>query len=99
MPGSNARALEKARAPDADIVIMDLDDAMAPEANPAARQAVMQAVTQGSYGEREVVFRLNRVRLGEHDAQSQADNPGPADRPGGPRRLLRCPRGQGGSGA
>jgi citrate lyase subunit beta/citryl-CoA lyase len=59
MPGSNARALEKARTLDADVVIMDLEDAVAPEAKPAARQAVVQALMQGGYDDREVVIRIN----------------------------------------
>jgi citrate lyase subunit beta/citryl-CoA lyase len=59
MPGSNARALDKARRLDADVLIMDLEDAVAPEAKPSARQAVMQAVAQGGYGDREVVIRIN----------------------------------------
>lgn len=61
MPGSNARALEKARTLDADVVILDLEDAVAPEAKPAARQAVVQALMQGGYGEREVVVRINAL--------------------------------------
>jgi citrate lyase subunit beta/citryl-CoA lyase len=59
MPGANARALEKARTLDADVVIMDLEDAVAPEAKVAARAAVVQAVAAGGYGGREVVIRIN----------------------------------------
>jgi hypothetical protein len=65
MPGSNARALEKARVLDADVVIMDLEDAVAPEAKPAARQAVVRALMQGGYSDREVVIRISsRTRRG-----------------------------------
>jgi citrate lyase subunit beta / citryl-CoA lyase len=59
MPGSNARALEKAKDLDADVIIMDLEDAVAPETKAAARQAAVQAVAAGGYGRREVVIRVN----------------------------------------
>ena len=58
MPGSNARAIEKARALPADAVILDLEDSVAPEAKAAARQQVMDAVTAG-FGPREVIVRIN----------------------------------------
>jgi citrate lyase subunit beta/citryl-CoA lyase len=58
MPGSNARALEKGRDLPADGLILDLEDAVAPEAKVAARGAVVQAVRQG-FGEREVLVRIN----------------------------------------
>jgi citrate lyase subunit beta/citryl-CoA lyase len=59
MPASNARALEKARSLPADVIIIDLEDAVAPEAKPAARLAAVQAVNAGGYGSREVVIRVN----------------------------------------
>lgn len=59
MPGTNARALEKARTLDTDVIIMDLEDAVAPEAKETARQLVTAAVTAGGYGPREVVVRVN----------------------------------------
>lgn len=59
MPGSNARALDKARRLDTDVIIMDLEDAVAPSAKPAARRAVIDAVAQGGYADREVVIRVN----------------------------------------
>jgi citrate lyase subunit beta / citryl-CoA lyase len=59
MPGANARALEKARTLDADVIIMDLEDAVAPEAKELARRQVMAAVAAGGYGRREVVVRVN----------------------------------------
>ena len=58
MPGSNARAIEKARTLPADAVILDLEDSVAPEAKAAARQQVMDAVTAG-FGAREVIVRIN----------------------------------------
>ncbi len=59
MPGSNARAIEKARTLPADTVIFDLEDAVAPEMKAQARDAVCAAVTTGGYGMRELVIRIN----------------------------------------
>lgn len=59
MPGSNARALEKAKSLDADVVIFDLEDAVAPDAKAQAREQVVAAVEGGGYGLREVVVRIN----------------------------------------
>jgi citrate lyase subunit beta / citryl-CoA lyase len=59
MPGSNARALEKARDLPADALILDLEDAVAPDAKDAAREQVCAAVQTGGYGAREVVVRVN----------------------------------------
>ncbi len=59
MPGSNARALEKAKTIAADAVILDLEDAVAPDAKPVARTQVANAVKGGGYGPREVVIRIN----------------------------------------
>jgi citrate lyase subunit beta / citryl-CoA lyase len=59
MPGSNARALEKARSLPADALILDLEDAVAPEAKETARAQVCAAVKSGGYGRREVVIRIN----------------------------------------
>ena len=59
MPGSNARALEKARSLPADGLIFDLEDAVAPDAKEDARGRVCEAVRGGGYGEREIVVRVN----------------------------------------
>jgi citrate lyase subunit beta/citryl-CoA lyase len=59
MPGSNARALEKAKSIAADALILDLEDAVAPEAKEAARAQVCAAVKAGGYGHRELVIRIN----------------------------------------
>jgi citrate lyase subunit beta/citryl-CoA lyase len=59
VPGSNARALEKARTLAADAVILDLEDAVAPDAKREARNLVCAAVREGGFGEREVVIRVN----------------------------------------
>jgi citrate lyase subunit beta/citryl-CoA lyase len=59
MPGSNARALEKAKTLPADGVILDLEDAVAPDAKAAARDQVVAAVKAGGFGVREVFIRTN----------------------------------------
>ena len=61
MPGSNARAIEKARSLPADGVIIDLEDAVAPDAKVAAREQVAAAVTAGGFGAREVFIRVNGI--------------------------------------
>ena len=59
MPGSNARAIEKARELPADGVILDLEDAVAPDAKAQARELVVQALQKGGFGGREVLVRIN----------------------------------------
>lgn len=59
MPGSNARALEKGPTLPADGLILDLEDAVAPDAKALARRQVVEAVTAGGYGSREIVIRIN----------------------------------------
>ncbi|MEG9860977.1 MAG: CoA ester lyase [Parvularculales bacterium] len=59
MPGANERALDKARSLPADALILDLEDAVAPDAKEAARNQVAATVRQGGYGAREVVIRIN----------------------------------------
>jgi len=59
MPGSNARAIEKARTLAADALILDLEDAVAPDAKPVARQQVCEAVHAGGFGGREIFIRIN----------------------------------------
>ncbi len=59
MPGSNARALEKGRTLPADGLILDLEDAVAADAKALARRQVVEAMTAGGYGSREVVVRIN----------------------------------------
>jgi citrate lyase subunit beta/citryl-CoA lyase len=61
MPGSNARALDKAKTLPAVGVILDLEDSVAPEAKEAARQQVVDAVKAGGFGTREVFIRVNGV--------------------------------------
>jgi citrate lyase subunit beta/citryl-CoA lyase len=59
MPGSNARAMEKARELPADAVIFDLEDAVAPDAKANARELIVQALQKGGFGNREVLVRIN----------------------------------------
>jgi citrate lyase subunit beta/citryl-CoA lyase len=59
MPGSNARAIEKARTLPADAVILDLEDSVAPDGKASARSQVMEAVIAGGFGTREVIVRIN----------------------------------------
>lgn len=61
MPGSNARAIEKAKTLPADGVIIDLEDAVAPDAKVAARKQVAEAVKAGGFGKREVFIRVNGI--------------------------------------
>lgn len=76
MPGSNARALEKARSLPADAVVLDLEDAVAPEQKAAARAQVAAAVAAGGYGQREVAVRINALETewGSDDLAAFADN-------------------------
>ncbi|HEX4710113.1 MAG TPA: CoA ester lyase [Phenylobacterium sp.] len=59
LPGSNARAIEKARTLPCDVVILDLEDSVAPETKPAARALAAEAVRAGGFGSRELVMRVN----------------------------------------
>jgi citrate lyase subunit beta/citryl-CoA lyase len=59
MPASNARAIAKARTLDCDVVILDLEDAVAPEEKAAARDRVVEAVREDGFGARELVVRVN----------------------------------------
>ncbi|HWA92585.1 MAG TPA: CoA ester lyase [Rhizomicrobium sp.] len=69
MPGSNARALEKARGIAADALILDLEDAVAPDAKETARAQVCDAVAAKGFGKREVIVRVN----GPSTAWGEAD--------------------------
>ncbi len=59
MPAANERALEKAKTIPADAIIFDLEDAVAPDAKPEARDRAIAAVTSGEYGNRELTIRCN----------------------------------------
>lgn len=59
LPASNSRAIAKARGLDCDAVILDLEDAVAPDAKNEARAAAVEAVREGGWGHREIVVRVN----------------------------------------
>lgn len=59
MPGSNTRAIEKARTLAADVIVLDLEDAVAPEAKALARDQIRAALRDGGFGRREMVVRIN----------------------------------------
>ncbi len=72
MPGANERALEKAKTLDADALILDLEDAVAPDAKEAARERVCAAVSSKEYDKREVTIRVNGLDTEWHDADLRA---------------------------
>lgn len=61
MPGANAKALEKAKTLAADVLLLDLEDSVAPEAKESAREQVASAMKSGGYGKREVIVRVNAL--------------------------------------
>lgn len=75
MPGSNARALEKAKGLPADALILDLEDAVAPDAKAEARDQVCAAVKEGGYGHRELIIRINGLETpwGLDDVEAAID--------------------------
>lgn len=103
MPASNARAVAKARSLPCDVVILDLEDAVPPEAKPMARRAALEAVRAGGFGDREVIIRVNALATpwGEDDlAAVAAAGPdgvlvpkidAPADVAAADRRLAAAP--------
>ncbi len=74
LPGSNARALDKARTLPCDAVVLDLEDSVAPDAKESARDMVVAALTAGGFGRREVVVRVNALSTpwGEADLEALA---------------------------
>jgi len=61
MPGSNKRALDKAKKLPADVLIFDLEDAVSPEEKGLAREQVIEALKSRAYGHRERVVRINHI--------------------------------------
>ncbi len=72
MPGANTRALEKAKTLPADALILDLEDAVAPDAKEQARENVCAAVAGGGYGRRELTIRANGIGTPWHEADLRA---------------------------
>lgn len=77
MPGSNARALEKAKTLDVDSLIFDLEDAVSPDAKQQAREQITQVVNAGGYGKREIIVRVNGLdtEWGKDDIVAMAQLP------------------------
>lgn len=75
LPASNARAIEKARALPCDVVILDLEDSVAPDAKLAARALAAEAVRMAGFGGRELVIRVNGLDTpwGAADLAAAAD--------------------------
>ncbi len=79
MPSSNERALEKAKSIACDGLILDLEDAVAPDAKPAAREQAAAAASSGEYGRRTVTIRVNGIGTEWHDDDiAAAAQAGPA---------------------
>ena len=79
MPGANERALEKAKGLAADALILDLEDAVAPDAKAEARERVCAAAASGEYGAKEVTIRVNGLTTEWHAADlAAAAKAGPA---------------------
>lgn len=72
MPSSNERALEKAKTLPVDALILDLEDAVAPDAKDAARENACVAARSGDYGRRELTIRVNGLGSHWHDADLAA---------------------------
>ena len=72
LPASNERALEKAKTIDADALILDLEDSVAPDAKVQGRENVVAAVRSGEYGHRELAIRVNSIGTEWHDADVEA---------------------------
>jgi citrate lyase subunit beta/citryl-CoA lyase len=67
MPGANARALEKGREAPADVLIMDVEDGVAPDAKTAARARIVDMLAAGGYGRREIGIRINGIGTPWHE--------------------------------
>lgn len=72
MPGANERALEKAKTIDADALILDLEDSVAPDSKVIGRENVCAAVRSGEYGHRELAIRVNSIGTEWHDDDIKA---------------------------
>ena len=82
MPAANERALEKAKTIPADAIIFDLEDAVAPDAKPAARDQACAAAASGEYGRREITIRCNGLDTawGADDLARRGDERGRGSR-------------------
>ncbi|MGE0044391.1 MAG: CoA ester lyase [Hyphomonadaceae bacterium] len=73
-PGANVKALAKSRELKADVLLFDLEDAVAPEAKAEARANVLAAIAEGGFGAKEVIVRVNALATpwGENDIEAMA---------------------------
>ena len=74
IPGSKDRALDKARGLPVDVILFDLEDAVAPDAKIAARDTLFAALAGGGYGPRQRIVRINALdtEWGRADAAAVA---------------------------
>lgn len=79
MPGANERALEKAKTIDADALILDLEDSVAPDSKAQGRANVVAAAKSGEYGHRELAIRVNSIGTQWHDDDIEAAAPAGPD--------------------
>ncbi|MDH3992135.1 MAG: aldolase/citrate lyase family protein, partial [Gammaproteobacteria bacterium] len=81
MPGSNPRALEKARTLPADGLILDMEDAVSPDAKQLAREQIIAALAEGGYGHRELMVRVNALSTewGADDIKAVSEAATPPD--------------------
>ena len=77
MPAQNERAITKARTLDCDVVILDLEDAVAPDTKQRARNTAKAAVLDGGFDPREIAVRVNGIGTEWHadDITTFADSP------------------------
>ena len=80
MPGSNARALEKAKTLPADVLIFDLEDAVSPDRKIAARDQVVAALRQGGYGNRPYHSGARGINVDDNELADQSDKRDQHDR-------------------
>ena len=90
MPGANERALEKAQTIPADALILDLEDAVAPDAKPEARERVCAAATSGAYGSREIAIRANGIGTAVARRRPRRHRRRPGPPPSSSRRSTRA---------
>ena len=75
MPGSNARALDKGRSLPCDVLLLDCEDAVSPDNKVLARNQIVEALTAGGFGNRELVVRVNPLASpwGKDDVVAMAE--------------------------
>lgn len=75
MPAANAKALEKAKTLPADVLLLDLEDSVAPETKESARAQLLGVLREGGYGKREIIVRINALSTpwGAEDMAAMAE--------------------------